>query len=164
MRAMSADFKTPELPAIGFLAEFPDEGRVALSSYGEFFPAHKDTHVIKEGTPQDSLYLVISGTLHVHTVANGRDTLLGRATEGDVIGEVSIFDPDVASATVTAVEFSQVWRIDRIMLEDFLNENPELGNLLMVKIATQLSRRLRATNEKVILAQKAIGDFVNWVY
>lgn len=164
MRGMAVEFNTPELPAIGFLAEFPDEDRRTLSSFGEFFPAHKDTHVIKQGDPQDSLYLVISGILHVHTVANGRDTLLGRALEGDVIGEVSIFDPGEASATVSAVEFSQIWRIDRPMLEDFLNENPELGNLLMVKIATQLSKRLRATNEKVITAQKAIGDFINWVY
>jgi CRP-like cAMP-binding protein len=161
---MSTEFNTPELPAIGFLAAMPQEDREILSSFGEFLPVHKDQDLITEGQPQDSLYFVISGLLHVHSNNQGRRTLLGSAKQGDVLGEISVFDPDDASANVTAVEFSQVWRINREMLEEVLNEYPSVGNLLLIQIATQLSRRMRATNKKVISAQQAIGDSIYWVF
>jgi CRP-like cAMP-binding protein len=161
---MSSDFSTPELPAIGFLKELSGEDREILSSFGEFLPVHKGNHLIEEGQSQDSLYFIISGLLHIHTMANNTNTLLGTAKQGDVLGEVSIFDPSEASAHVTAVEFSQVWRINRQMLEDVVNENPEVGNVLLITIAKQLSSRLRATNKKVAEAQQAIGDSIRWVY
>lgn len=161
---MSTEFNTPQLPAMGFLSALSEEDRDILSSFGEFLPVHKDDNLITEGQPQDSLYFVISGLLHVHSNNDGRRVLLGSAKQGDVLGEISVFDPDDASASVTAVEFSQVWRINREMLEDVVNDYPNVGNLLLIRIATQLSRRLRATNKKVIAAQQAIGDSIYWVF
>jgi outer membrane protein TolC len=57
--------------------------------------------------------------------------------------------PGLASATVTAVEFSQVWRIDRGSLEEFMNVSPLPAAHLLIGISSTLSRRLRDTNEKV---------------
>jgi CRP/FNR family cyclic AMP-dependent transcriptional regulator len=153
---MSDHLSRPELPNIGIVAELDEDERRLLSSYGEFLPGHKDTVIIKQGEPQDSLFLVISGLLHVHAETNGRSILLGSLHAGDMLGEVNIFDPGEASATVSAVEFSQIWRIDRQMLEDFLNDYPSEGELLLIQICTQLSKRLRATNQKVAAAQDAI--------
>lgn len=159
---MSADFSTPELPAIGFVAEMDEDDRRLLGSYGEFVPAHPGTTVIKQGQPQDSLFLVISGLLHVQSESDGRTTLLGRLRTGDMIGEINIFDPAAASATVNSVEFSQLWRIDRAMLEDFLSESPATAANLLIHICTQLSKRLRATNEKVTLARETMQDSPIW--
>ena len=159
---MSTELTKPELPAIGFVADMGAEERRLLSSYGEFIPAHKDTEVIRQGDPQDSLFLVIAGSLHVSAVVEGRTTLLGTLHTGDMLGEVNIFDPGKASATVSAIEFSQLWRIDRQMLEDFLNENPMEGEMVLIQICTQLSRRLRATNEKLALAQEAVAKSFTW--
>jgi CRP-like cAMP-binding protein len=47
------------------------------------------------------------------------------------------------------VEFSQVWRIDRGSLEDFMNVSPLPAAHLLIGISSTLSRRLRDTNEKV---------------
>jgi CRP/FNR family cyclic AMP-dependent transcriptional regulator len=159
---MTNHLSRPELPNIGIVAEMEDDERRLLGSYGEFLPGHKDTVIIKQGDPQNSLFLIISGLLHVHAETAGRSVLLGALSAGDMLGEVNIFDPGKASATVTAVEFSQIWRIDRAMLEDFLNDYPSEGELLLIQICTQLSKRLRATNQKVAAAQEAVTQSFSW--
>ncbi|MFZ4764230.1 MAG: cyclic nucleotide-binding domain-containing protein [Roseimicrobium sp.] len=107
--------------------------------------------MIEEGHQQNALYFVISGNLHVSTTRSGRQVLLGRIGAGETIGEINIFHPGMASATVTAIEFSQIWRIDRSSLEEFMNVSPLPAAHLLIGIASTLSRRLRETNEKVAL-------------
>ena len=107
--------------------------------------------VIEKGHEQDSLFFVISGMLHAIGKKNGRDVLLGRISPGETIGEINMFDPAKASATVKSVEFSQVWRIDREALENFMNDLPLPAAHLLIGIATNLSRRLRTTNERYML-------------
>lgn len=148
---MSTEFTTPELPAKGIIEPLGDDDRQLLSSYGEFLPVHARQKLITEGEPQNSLYFVISGNLHVSTTRSGRQVLLGKIAEGETIGEINIFHPDVASATVTAIEFSQVWRIDRQSLEDFMNVSPLPASHILIGIASTLSRRLREMNEKVAI-------------
>jgi CRP-like cAMP-binding protein len=146
---MSTEFSTPELPAKGIIEPLGDEDRLLLSSYGEFRPVHERQVLIEEGHQQNSLYFVISGALHATTMRGGRQVLLGKISVGETIGEINIFHPGLASATVTAVEFSQVWRIDRGSLEEFMNVSPLPAAHLLIGISSTLSRRLRDTNEKV---------------
>lgn len=146
---MSNSFATPELPALGILTPLGDDDRRLLSSYGEFLPVQKDAHLIEEGMDQNSLFFVISGTLHASTMRSGHPVLLGKIVTGETIGEINLLDPSRASATVTAVEFSQVWKISRSALEDFMNEYPLPAAHLLVGIGGTLARRLRDVNEKV---------------
>lgn len=155
---MSDELTRPELPSIGFAANLPDEDRRILSAFGDFIPGHPDVPLIKEGAEQTSLYFVISGKLHAQTEADGRRILLGRLQAGDIIGEVNIFDPSTASATVMPIEFSQLWRLDRFMFDDIVEKEPGVAVKLLTSIATQLSKRLRETNEKVTYVKKALFD------
>ncbi len=144
-------FSTPELPAKGIIEPLGNDDRQLLSSYGEFRPVHDRQVLIEDGNTQDSLYFVIAGTLHATTMRQGRQVLLGKIGPGETIGEINIFHPGLASATVTAVEFSQVWRIDRQSLEEFMNASPLPAAHLLIGIASTLSKRLRETNEKVAM-------------
>ena len=154
---MSSDLNQPELPAIGFVADISDEDRLVLSGYGEFLPVQDEQVLIQEGQDQNCLYFIISGRLHVTTEDEGRRTLLGRLGPGDLVGEVNVFDPQKASATVMGLEFSQVWRMDRAMLDAFTKDSPSAASQLLIHISTQLSQRLRETNEKVTFIRKTLG-------
>ena len=145
-----------ELPAVGFLAEFAEEDRQKLSSFGEFLPGNKDVILIEEGSDQPSLYFVISGKLHAQTETDGRRVLLGALDAGDVIGEVNVFDPGAASATVIPVEFSQLWRLSHSDFSEIVETEPLLATKILIAIATQLSKRLRHTNDKVTYVRKAL--------
>ena len=140
---------TPEIPKLGIMSTLEEDDRRLLSNYGEFHPIQTDGNVITEGTPQDSLYFVISGLLHVHTLKDSKRTLLARVNPGETIGEVNVFDPGVASANVTAQEFTQVWKAQREDIEQFLNNYPEAGGKLLIEILAEMSRRIRSINDKL---------------
>lgn len=153
-----AEGNKPSLPALGFAEDLTEDERNSLGSYGEFITANDGEAIILEGQEQDSLFLIVFGTFHVQTDTTGRPVLLGQLKSGDTIGEVNIFDPGRASASVVGHSLSQVWKIDRAQLENFLEANPEAATRLLVSIATQLSKRLRKANEKAAMAREAVMD------
>ena len=146
---MSDSFTKPEIPATGIMAGLQDEDRQLLGDYGEFLPVHPDQVVIQEGRDQDSLYFVISGVLHVHTDTAEKRTLVARIEAGETLGEVNLFDPATASASVTAREFSQVWKANRGDLEAFMTAYPAAAARLLAGILSEMSTRLRRMNEKL---------------
>jgi CRP-like cAMP-binding protein len=146
---MSASLSSPELPPLGLLTPLGDEDRRILSGYGEFMPVERDQNLIEEGRDQNSLFVVVSGSLHATTMRGGHIVLLGKITRGETIGEINLLDPSKASATVTAVEFSQVWRISGEALEDFMNAYPLPAAHLLIGVGRTLARRLRDVNDKI---------------
>ncbi len=146
------------LPEMGFATDFDIEERTQLGNFGEFISLNDGEVLIDEGHKQDALFMVISGTFHVQTVVTGRAVLLGTLKTGDTIGEINMFDPGNASASVVSKSFSEVWRIDRARLEQYLEAHPRTAARLLVNVATQLSKRLRKTNEKVAMAREAMFD------
>ena len=146
------------LPEMGFASDFDIEERTQLGNFGEFISLSDGEVLIDEGHKQDALFMVISGTFHVQTDVTGRPVLLGTLKAGNTVGEINMFDPGEASASVVSKSFSEVWRIDRARLEQYLEEHPRTAVRLLVNVATQLSKRLRKTNEKVAMAREAMLD------
>lgn len=146
---MSASFSTPNLPALGILEPLGDEDRDILSGYGEFLPVQPGQEIIEEGMSQSALFFVISGKLHATAMRSGHKVLLGTIQTGETLGEVNLLDPSKASATVTAVEFSQVWKIDSSSLEQYINEYPLPASWLLIGVGKTIARRLRGLNEKI---------------
>jgi len=146
------------IPEMGFAAMLDDGDRKQLGNFGSFLDLNDGDVLIEEGVNQDALFLIIFGTFHVQTKTTGRTVLLGNLKSGDGVGEVNIFDPGKASASVISKSISQVWKIDRAQLEQFLEAQPRAATRLLVSVATQLSKRLRKTNEKVAMAREAMLD------
>jgi CRP-like cAMP-binding protein len=153
---MSEKLTRSELPAVGIVAGMDANDRALLGNYGEFLPAQAGQLLIQAGEEQEYLYLVISGLLHVTIMAEGRVKLVARVEAGETLGEVNVFDPEKASATVTAQEFSQVWKANRADIDEFVKAYPVAGNTLMSGIITVMCRRIRGMNEK--LADKEALD------
>ncbi len=150
-----SSFNTPELPAVGFAADLEDEDRLLLGSYGEFMAIEDGTTIIDEGSEQDYLYLLISGTLHATRKEDGHEFLLGRINTGESFGEINIFDPELASGSVVARSFCQVWRINRPSLGEFMAAYPEAAGNLLVSLSTLLSKRVRALIKSLVQAKQS---------
>ncbi|MCB1096327.1 MAG: cyclic nucleotide-binding domain-containing protein [Verrucomicrobiales bacterium] len=149
----------PDLPSIGITEFLTDDERSVLSGYGEFVPVQADQVLIAEGQAQDSLYLLVSGKLEIFTEQDRRINL-GDVTPGQCVGEVNMFDPKDASASVAGEGFSQVWRIDRSQLEEFMGENPIAAAKFLIGIASQLSKRVRQANDTLTSARDAVPMLV----
>lgn len=140
---MSQDFSHPSLPAISWVAHLKQDDRDLLSSYGEFIPAHVEKPIITEGEKQSFLYFVISGSLKVMRSGEKGEHVIATVHAGESLGEISVFDPGPASATVIPLEFSQLWRINQRELMNFIRDNSGAANQLLVALVTTLSQRLR---------------------
>lgn len=141
---MTESLATPSLPNFSWIGQLKDDDRELLSSYGEFFPGHPGNIIIEEGAQQTEVVVVISGELEVRAKQlDGTEKLLARVGPGETLGEISLFNPGPATATVLAVEFSQLWRIADSDLIQFMEDNPGAGNLLLRTLASILAQRLR---------------------
>ena len=141
---MANDLSKPSLPNFSWIGHLKDDDRELLSSYGEFFPGHPGTVIIEEGMPQTEVFVVISGKLQVHAMQeDGVARLLAEVGPGETLGEISLFTPGPATATVIATEFTQLWRIKDSDLIQFMTDNPGAGNVLLRTLATILAQRLR---------------------
>lgn len=134
----------PELPAIGILSNIGDEDRQRLGGLGQFLRIKRGGLLIQEGVDQNRLYVVVKGSFKI--VRAKTDSVIAILESGESIGEVNIFDPDVASASVLAAEDSEVWGIDREGLETYLSEAGPGAVLLLIGLIHRVSHRVRATN------------------
>ncbi|MBE2205248.1 MAG: cyclic nucleotide-binding domain-containing protein [Chthoniobacterales bacterium] len=140
---------SPQIPAVGLVAQLNKEDRDTLSSYGSFHLAKPSDILIAEGIPHGKLFFIISGLLHARRQDTGRDILLGTINQGEWVGEVDLFDPASAVCSVVAIEPSQYWMITRSDLEDFINNYPEAGIQILIGVASTLGRRLRNVTKKL---------------
>jgi CRP/FNR family cyclic AMP-dependent transcriptional regulator len=139
----------PYLPAIGILESLSEDDRAMLCSYGGFSFYEPGHTVIQQGDPQDSLYVILSGQLHARRTHQGREIFLGSVKNGESLGDINIFDPAKASATVVAMAPTQVWKIDRASLEEFQLAYPEASAQIYRSICGLLSRRVRLLANRI---------------
>jgi CRP/FNR family cyclic AMP-dependent transcriptional regulator len=151
---------TPTLPTFSWIGHLKQDDRELLSSYGEFFPGHPGNIIIEEGAMQTEVFVVITGKLDVRARQDdGTELLLAQVGPGETLGEISLFVPGPAAATVSAVEFSQLWRIADADLMHFMEENPGAGNVLLRTLASILAQRLRQMNPRAFgLSTYAVVD------
>ena len=138
-----------QLPAIGFLANLDENDRGVLAGYGRFVRITTGDVLISQGAEQDSLYLVLSGLLHVTAEAAGRQILVAALGAGDSLGEVNLFDPGTASATVLAKSDCLIWKITGAELDSCFASDAEAAVRLMKGLLRLVAARLRAMNEKL---------------
>ena len=146
---MTENAPSTVLPSSVQLASFEEADRVALSGYGRIIELKANNVVVKEGDPQESLYFLLEGVLHAVHKVNGGFAPLGTIKAGEWFGEINIFDPQTATAMCVAHMDSKAWVISRDKLEQFLNDHPSLGCMLLLGVAEGLAKRTRTMVKKL---------------
>jgi CRP-like cAMP-binding protein len=97
-----------------------------------------------EGEPGEKLFLIESGKIKLgHTAPDGRESLIAVLGAGEMLGELSLFDPGPRTATAVAVTQTKVLAMGHEALLPWLVGRPDLA----VSLLAALARRLRRTNE-----------------
>ena len=79
------------------------EAAAALKASMEERRLLKGDVLFSEGDPGDRLYVVTEGKIKLgHSSSDGRETLLAVMGDGEMFGELSLFDPGPRTATATA--------------------------------------------------------------
>lgn len=99
--------------------------------------------LFNEGDPGDCLYLLVEGKVKLgHTSSDGRENLIAILGPGEMIGELTLFDPGPRSGTATAVAPTEMLQLDHTALMQIIDTRPELAKHMLKALA----QRLRRTN------------------
>jgi CRP/FNR family cyclic AMP-dependent transcriptional regulator len=99
------------------------------------------------GSESRSLFLMLEGRLCISVPANGDRLQLGEVTPGEWVGEMSFIEPGPSSADITADGPAAVLALSRSDFDLLIAEQPRLARGLLHALCTDLSRRVRASND-----------------
>jgi CRP-like cAMP-binding protein len=126
-----------------------------LQTVGELFIVREmppRTRILEEGTVVTAFYVVCDGVVHVRRLAQKREMLLSRLGVGAFFGEVNLFDPGVATASIYAMKPTRVALVNYETFRSFMEANPATGYKIVVAMMTEMSRRLRQTSARLVNA------------
>jgi CRP/FNR family transcriptional regulator len=102
--------------------------------------------VFREGDASDTCYVVREGHARaVRTHRDGRTITLARFGPGDIFGELAMFEDELRSATVEAIEPMDVVAVLGPDMRRLMSEHPQIAMRLVIA----LGRRLREMNERL---------------
>lgn len=129
--------------------ELRDDFLVRLASVMDELAFPNNHTIFTKGQEGRSLYVVVSGKVRVH-IDNQE---LVQLDQGACFGEMSLFDAEPRSASVTTMAPSECLILTQQQLYEAIEETPGIA----VNIIRLLSRRIRELNQKVNALQHEVG-------
>lgn len=149
---MTTEVYTREiLPPIGFAGELDPVARARLSAVGSFVERPVGALLAVQGRAHNVMSLILSGRVSIEVQAHGDHVELGLLKSGDVVGEMSLIDPLVASSTARVTEGpASLWTIEHRAFDAFVEEDPIAGRDLFKALGKVLCRRVRLDSELML--------------
>lgn len=144
------------LRSIRILSALSEDDLLKLYSHmnEEFFP--KGQALFKEGDYGDIMYIVLSGIVGILVnTADGEILEIAEITQGNFLGEMSIFDRSPRSATCTPKTDTKVLSLKADDFYRFIEENPQAGISIMHPMLNTTTLRLKNTGA-------FLSDMVTW--
>ena len=139
---------SPQPPYIPIFEGLDKETLDYLWNHVEKTDVPAGTVVVREGEPGNRLYLIAAGFVRVCKRFDQPDEVeLAGLTEGDFFGEMCVLETLPRAATVQAVTEVVLYNLSSAFFSDLQTKNPAQYSILLLNIARDLSRRLRALDE-----------------
>jgi CRP/FNR family cyclic AMP-dependent transcriptional regulator len=137
---------TTVLRNVPLFSGFADDQLATLTQVVTRRSVPRGSMLMAQGDPTDSLYIIISGRLKVMMGdAEGKEVILAMLGPGEIVGEMGLIDDSPRSATVTAVEPSELLAISKREFRRCLAENFDMA----MGVMRGLVRRLREADRKI---------------
>ena len=136
---MSQDITTQLKNAIIFNG-LSDEVLAALAQKASTRKLVKDDVLMRKGEPGDSLFLIHNGWVKIVTLdSKGDELIINKCGPGETIGEIALLDRGPRSATVIALEDTEVLELKQDVFQNILDQRPDVS----LAIIRSYSERLR---------------------
>ena len=132
------------LSSAPLFAALDAEASAALRASMETITIAKGDVLFNEGQLGDQMYIITEGKVKLgHTSPDGRESILAILGPGELLGELSLFDPGPRTATAVALTDVTALGLGHQSLRPWLTGRPEVAESLLQALA----QRLRRTNE-----------------
>ncbi|MEN8256605.1 MAG: cyclic nucleotide-binding domain-containing protein [Thermodesulfobacteriota bacterium] len=123
-----------------------------LCNYLEYRKCTKDEVFIHQGDPGDFMGFLLTGKMAIkkETSFPGKFVLVALLEGGSLVGEISVVEANLRTATVVAMEESEVLILTHAKSEQLLTENPLLAIKLLKKIVRVLGARLQQSSSRLV--------------
>jgi CRP-like cAMP-binding protein len=106
--------------------------------------------LFRQGDAGQTFFIIAAGKMKLgYRSADGRESLIAVLGPGEMIGELTLFDPGPRTATAVAVSDAELSALSHSQLTAWIEAHPQVATHLL----TALAHRLRRTNE-------VVGDLV----
>ena len=104
--------------------------------------------IVSQGSGGRDMFIVVSGSLKVSVLSGeGKEISFVVLRQGDYFGELSMIDGRKRSATVTAIESSELLVLGHAEYQRLLEEHPHTATEFLTRMLLTLANRIRATDE-----------------
>ena len=110
--------------------------------------------VVRQGGRDDCMHVIQAGQVEVFLEQDGRELSLAVRGEGEVIGEMAIFDRVPHSATVRARGEARILTVDKRGFLRRIQEDPSLA----FHILQNMSNRIRDLSDKLARSEQRRGE------
>ncbi len=143
------------LQSVPFLNSFTDEQLDEVLSSSSFLQCEVGDAIIKEGTIDSRIYILLSGRLEVRV---GGKTVTSIAHVGDVFGELALVNHDKRLASVVAASQAVCLAVDQKFLQDIhpREEDPDFHAALYQFVARLVAKKLDATSRRLAQVEKEL--------
>ena len=106
---------------------------------------HDGEIIVRQGDVGDRMFVIQKGRAQVLVEKDGQETPIRVAQEGELIGEMAIFERHVRSATVRALGEVRVLTVDKKNFLKRIHEDPSLA----FRVVQTMSRRVRELSDEL---------------
>lgn len=108
--------------------------------------------IVHQGEIGDCMYVIQEGEVEVVRVDNGSIIRLAVLGRGDFFGEMSVFEKEVRSATVRALDKVRVITVDKKTFMRRIQEDPTLA----FRIFQTMASRIKQLNEELVALKSQV--------
>jgi len=106
--------------------------------------------LIRQGEVGDAMFVIQSGEAEILVENDGVETRLRVAGEGEILGEMAVFERQVRSATVRAIGEMRALTLDKRNFLRQIAEDPSIA----FRIVESMSGRIRELSDRIALLER----------
>ena len=127
---MTRNLKTVKesLSRVAMFQSLGESDLEAMASVARQITAERGELIVSQGSDGESLYIVVSGQIRVYlSDETGKEMILGLEGPGAIFGEIAVLDGEPRSASVAAMEQTELLMIEGREFRRLLEAHAELS-------------------------------------
>jgi CRP-like cAMP-binding protein len=134
------------LSNVPIFSDLDEETLQKIAKSGVIQNYKKNSVILSEEETGSALFVIAEGKVKIsRSSGDDKEVILAILNESDFFGEMSLLDGMSRSATVTSIDDSKLFIIQRTEFLELLRKYPDVS----VALLTELTKRLRASSMKI---------------